>query len=222
MRLSIAMAACGLMLSGSMLSAAEIRGQYLESRTCDIYTGPCFANAEMTLAGKEAVLAWKVEEGGWAGSDLAGLSVALVVKADGTLGTDGVFENAASKSSSVILVDEQSTPEQEQALVAFVKAAAKEFTADVQTVERTPIRMENDYTKMHGSLQAGRQASIETRALGQNDCVCTNEAVFYKPLVEVQQALPAYSLKQAYRGKALGGKWEHNNTRSAFLATFRK
>jgi len=222
MRLPIALAACGVMFTGSLLSAAEIRGQYIESRTCDIYTGPCFANAEMTLAGKEAVLAWKVEEGGWQGSELAGLSVALVVKANGTLGTDGVFAPSASQASSVILVDENSTPEQEQALVAFVKATAKDLTGDVQKVERTPIKLENDYTRMHGSLKAGRQAAIETRALGKHDCVCTNEAVFYKPLVDVQQATPAYSVKQSYKGKALGGKWEHNNTRSAFLATFRK
>lgn len=222
MRLPIALAACGLMLSGACLNAAEIRGQYLESRTCDIYTGPCFANAEMTLAGKEAVMAWKVEEGGWSGAELAGLSVALVVKADGTLGTDGVFGQSATETSAVILVDEQATPAQEQALVAFVKEAAADLAANIQKVERTPIELENDYTKMHGSLKAGRLARIETRQLGKGDCVCTNEAVFYKPLVEVQQATPAYSLKQSYRGKDLGGTWDYNNTRSAFLATFRK
>lgn len=222
MRLPITGAACAFLLCGSMLSAAEIRGQYLESRTCDIYTGPCFANAEMTLAGKEAVLAWKVEEGKWAGSELAGLSVALVVKADGTLGTDGVFKQTASEASSVILVDDHATAEQQQALVAFVKAAAPDLTGDVKQIERTAITLENDYTKSHGSLKAGRLAQIETRQLGKGDCVCTNEAVFYKPLVDVQQATPAYSLKQSYKGKALGGKWDYNNTRSAFLATFRK
>jgi len=222
MRLPIALAACGVMYCGSMLSAAEIRGQYLESRTCDIYTGPCFANAEMSLAGKEAVMAWKVEEGKWAGSELSGLSVALVVKANGTLGTDGVFAQSASRSSSVILIDEKATPEQEQALVAFVKEAAPDFTGDVQKVERTSIRMDNDYTKSHGSLKAGRTVEIETRQLAKGDCVCTNEAVFYKPLVDVQQATPAYSLKQSYTGKALGATWDYNNTRSAFLATFRK
>lgn len=222
MRLPSALTACGVILCGSLLSAAEIRGQYLESRTCDIYTGPCFANAEMTLAGKEAVLAWKVEEGSWAGTDLAGLSVALVVKADGTLGTDGVFEQTASETSSVILVDEQATAEQEVALVAFVKDAAAEFTTNVQEVERTPIKMENDYAKSRGSLKAGKLAAIETRPLGKGDCVCTNEAVFYEPLTDVQQATPAYSLKQSYRGKALGTTWDYNNTRSAFLATFRR
>ena len=222
MRLPSALAACGLMLCSSLLSAAEIRGQYLESRTCDIYTGPCFANAEMTLAGKEAVLAWKVEEGSWAGAELAGLSVALVVKANGTLGTDGVFAESATESSAVILVDDQATEAQQAALVAFVKEAAADYTSNVQKVERTSIRMDNDYRTMQGSLKAGRLAEIETRKLDKGDCVCTNEAVFYEPLVDVQQATPAYSLKQSYTGKNLGGKWDYNNTRSAFLATFRR
>jgi hypothetical protein len=48
-------------------AAAEISGEYLEARTCDVYTGPCFANGEVGIAGKEAVMAWKVDEGKWAG-----------------------------------------------------------------------------------------------------------------------------------------------------------
>ncbi|MGD9858142.1 MAG: DUF1326 domain-containing protein, partial [Planctomycetaceae bacterium] len=97
--------------------AVEIRGQYLESRTCDVYTGPCFANGEMGLVGKEAVLAWKVDEGGWNGTDLQGLSVALVLKAEKTLGNDGVFPMQPGRIDSVIIVDVYATESQQQALV---------------------------------------------------------------------------------------------------------
>ena len=37
-----------------------ISGDYLEVRSCDVYTGPCFANAEMNLTGKEGMLLWSV------------------------------------------------------------------------------------------------------------------------------------------------------------------
>ncbi len=222
MRSAFAIAAIGLTWLASSASAAEIRGQYIEARTCDVYTGPCFANAEMALAGKEAVMAWKVEEGGWNGQSLAGLSVALIVKAEGTLGDDGVFEQDAGHIASVIVVDEQATADQEEALIAFVKDSAAELTGDVRKVERAAVEIENDYYAMRGTLKAGRLAEIETRALGKGDCVCTNEAVFYQPLLDVQQAMPAYSLKQSYSGKDLGGRWDYNNTRSAFLATFRR
>ena len=36
--------------------AATISGTYLEVRSCDVYTGPCFSNAEMGSNGKEAIL----------------------------------------------------------------------------------------------------------------------------------------------------------------------
>ena len=38
--------------------AADIHGQYVEARTADIYTGPCFANSEVELTGNLAVLGW--------------------------------------------------------------------------------------------------------------------------------------------------------------------
>jgi len=220
---ALALSSLAVLLLSAVSVGAEIRGQYIESRTCDVYTGPCFANAEMALAGKEAVMAWKVEEGGWNGTSLDGLSVALVVKADNTLGDTGVFEQDPGHVESVILVDEQATDEQASALEAFVRDAAAKYTADVKQVARTPIELDNDYYAMEGTLKAGKLARIETRKLAKGDCICTNEQVFYQPLVDdLQQATPAYSLKQSYAGKDLSGKWDYNNTRSAFLATFRK
>jgi hypothetical protein len=35
----------------SSVTAAEISGEYLEARTCDVYTGPCFANGDTTRKG---------------------------------------------------------------------------------------------------------------------------------------------------------------------------
>ena len=224
MRTLLAIGVLAMMVSASTTAhAAEIRGQYLESRTCDIYTGPCFANAEMALDGKEAVMAWKVEEGGWRGVSLTGLSVAVVVKAESTLGYDGIFAQNPGEIESVILVDEDATDRQSEALVAFVMEAAEEYTGDVQRVVRTSMEMENDYYSMASSFKAGRLAQIETRGMRSTDCVCTNEAVFYQPLVsDVYQATPAYALTHSYRGKDLSGRWTDNNSRSAFLATFRR
>ena len=56
------------------VSQPAIKGDYLEVRSCDIYTGPCFANAEMGTAGKEAMLVWSVKEGSWQGTSLDGLT----------------------------------------------------------------------------------------------------------------------------------------------------
>src|SRR4249920_2108638 len=64
----------------------RISGSYLEVRSCDVYTGPCFANAEMGLTGKEGMMVWSVGQGAWHGTDLSGLNVIAIVCTDKTLG----------------------------------------------------------------------------------------------------------------------------------------
>jgi hypothetical protein len=218
---TLALAAIVLSLP-AVSQAVEIRGQYLEARTCDVYTGPCFANGEMGMAGKEALMAWKVEEGGWNDVSLEGLSVALVLKADDTIGEDGVFPMQAKDIRSVILIDEKASQVQQDALVAFVKQSVPKFTVAVQKIERTPISFENDHYTVEGKFKAGDVAEIQTRKLGDNDCICTNEMVFYQPLAEVRAATPAFSVTQSYTGDSLNSKWQLEGSRSAFLAVFRQ
>jgi hypothetical protein len=203
-------------------SAESIRGQYLEARTCDIYTGPCFANAEIGLAGSEAMVAWKIEEGDWQGTRLDGLCVAVVLKADNTLGDDGVFPMAAEGIKSVILVDDRGSAEQREALEGFARENASRYVADVQQVTAVPMSLENDHDRGRGRFVAGKLAQIETRAMAKLDCVCTNEMVYYQPLTEVKFASPVYALTQSYKGDGLDGRWTLNSTRSAFLGTFRR
>ncbi len=66
-------AALAVFVSVLPASAAGLTGKYIEARTCDVWTGPCFANAEMNLTGKHAVLGWKVEKGEFQGVSLDGL-----------------------------------------------------------------------------------------------------------------------------------------------------
>lgn len=210
-----------LVISADAAFAGTITGEYLEARTCDVYTGPCFANAEMALAGKEAVLAWKIEKGVWKDVVIDGLGVALVVKAEGTLGSDGVFPMQPGKTAAIIIVDERASTAQREALVAFVRNNAKDLTKNVLNVVAAPIRLENDHLEGKGVFSAGKLAAIETRKMGKSDCVCTNEVIYYQPLTKVENFSPAYTLRQSYQGDGLNGKWTNNHTRSAFLATFR-
>lgn len=222
MRALMGLAAGLCLISGGLASAAQISGEYLEARSCDVYTGPCFANAEMDLAGKEAVMAWKVEDGGWNNVSLVGLSVAVVANSEKTMGDTGVFRMKAGKIKSVILVDERANPAQQAALVEFVKATAKDYTQDVVKVQSAPMSLENNHLSGQGKFTAGEVAKIETRGLGKGDCVCTNEMVFYQPLNKVADFSPAYSNTLSYTGDGLDNTFTNHNQRSAFLATFRR
>ena len=222
MRITLSALAIVGWLSVNSLQAAQIEGEYIEARTCDVYTGPCFANAEMDLAGKEAVMAWKVDQGSWNSVSLDGLGVALVVKSQGTLGSDGIFAMNAGKIKSVIVVDDRATTEQRMALIDFVKESAKDLTADVIDVQRAPITLENDHLTGTSKFSAGDVAKIETRGMKKGDCVCANEIIYYQPLTEVENFSPAYAVKNVYQGSGLNAKWTNSGKRGAFIATFRK
>lgn len=219
--LSIAIVAV-LFQSASLATAAQLSGEYLEARTCDVYTGPCFANAEMDLAGKEAVMAWKVDKGTWDDVNLDGLGVALIAVSEKTMGSSPYFKMHAGKVISVILVDERASSTQRDALVSFVKASAKELTTNIQKVVAAPIELVNDHEAGKGRFTAGEVAHIETRALGKGDCVCSNEQVFYDPLSAVRNSRPALASTLSYTGDGFDRTWTTHGQRSAFLGTFRR
>src|SRR5688500_7086195 len=114
MRLGFLTAVLALLAITTGAQAATIEGEYLEARSCNVYTGPCFANAEMGIAGKEAILAWKVDQGTWNETQLDGLGVALVVTADQTLGDDGIFGQPSAKTKAVLLVDQKANDSQKE------------------------------------------------------------------------------------------------------------
>src|SRR3954451_4916005 len=131
--LASALTALGcLLLSAPPAStdASRIRGDYVEARTADVFTGPCFSNAEVFLTGHQAVMAWKVTEGSWDGVDLGGLCVAAAVR-----GTTTFSEDRPAKARSVIIVDDRATAPQRAALVAMAKALAGERLTQVVDVK---------------------------------------------------------------------------------------
>jgi hypothetical protein len=208
--------ACLVAGAGSVL-AGNISGDYLEIRTCSVYTGPCFANAEMGITGREALMAWKIDTGKHNGVDLAGLKAVMAISAGETLGEADRLEGPVK---AVILADEKADRQQREALVDFVKTRAGKLAQSVKKVEFVAIDLKMDQADMVANLKAGRDVNIRTRKLAQGDCVCTNEIVYYPPLTKVDNYAPAFTLEGRYSGRGLGVNWSEPNTRSAFLATF--
>ncbi|MFN3325301.1 MAG: DUF1326 domain-containing protein [Bryobacteraceae bacterium] len=205
---------------GAGLPATKIHGNYIEARTADVYTGPCFANSEVDLVGDLAVFGWKINQGEWRGVKLDGLSVVGVVRAKSTLGN--TFQTAYPVKS-VIIVDERATPEQQMALKSFAQRMSNDLLTDVVKVERAPISLEITDNNVHtasAKLSAGTLANISTRALNDGDHICTNEEVWYQPLTKVDHAMPAYTLAHNFTGSGLGTTWSNPEKRSAFVATF--
>jgi hypothetical protein len=200
--------------------AAEIYGDYLETRSADVWTGPCFANAETGLVGREAILAWHVHKGTWNGVALDGLSVVGVVKARATLGDPFASPYPAR---AVVIVDERASPDQRAALVAFAQEMSGEILKSVVRTEVAPIRLEMRQEGSHevtARLEAGGLVTVETRTLSEKDRHCGTEETYYPPLAPTSHAMPAVSVVDRYRGSGLGVSWTTHDKRNAFVGSF--
>jgi hypothetical protein len=219
-----AVALCLLATHALAQQPSQIKGQYLETRSADVYVGQCFANGEVNLAGTEAIVAWHVQAGKWDGVSLAGLTVVGAVKAQATLG-DPYGKPYPAKS--VLIVDKQATPQQRQALINFAQEMGGPLLSHVVRVVDAPIDMEilqagAEQHSARARLQAGDFVTVETRAIGEKDHLCGNESTLYLPLTETTHAMPAVAMTDEYRGQDLSVSWTLHDKRSAFVGTFAK
>ncbi len=198
--------------------STKITGDYIETRSADVYTGQCFANGEVGLTGDEAILAWHIRSGSWNGVKLDGLNVVAAVKANATLG-DPYADPLPAKA--ILIVDQQAKPAERAALAAFAQHMGGKLLERVVRTEVAPIDMQVLH-EHHGSalLRAGNFATVQTRAIGEKDHLCGNEATFYPPLTQTTHAMPAVAMTDQFSGPGLGTQWTIHDKRSAFVGTF--
>ena len=204
-------------LIANCASAAELSGKYVEARTCDVWTGPCFANAEMNLGGKHAVLGWQVEKGTLGDVKLDGLGVVAVVAASDTLGL-----KQTGPAKAVLIVDSRANAAQREALVRLAKKQGGELVQNVVAVQSARIDLDVGGCEEGGcgKLVAG-PARIETRCLDEkHDKVCGNESAFYPPLAQGVHVRPALAVEHAYSGTGVNETWNDAGRRGAYLGSF--
>lgn len=197
--------------------AGTVRGQYVEARTCDVFAGACFANADTGLIGKNAVLAWKIESGVVGGTKLDGLGVAAVIVVNETLGLKQTVPGRA-----VIVVDERATKAQREALVKFVHAQAGALVDEVVAVRAVPFDLTICECNGQGcaNLKAGA-IKIATRCIDlDHDKACGNESTIYPPLSKGVTAKAAFAVEHSYTGKELNETWNDGGRRGAFVGSF--
>jgi hypothetical protein len=203
--------------------ASSIIGDYVEIRSCDVYTGPCFANGEMGLTGEEAILTWSVNQGTWEGVALDGMKVIAVVRASATLGDTS--HNPYPAKAAVIL-DQNADATQRQALLRFAKHMAGKLLDNIVDVEAATIETDVAVASCGqdgcASVKAGNLIDIQTRCLGDKDHVCGNEELYYPPLTQIENARPAYTTVGIYDGDGLGVTFDDADRRSAYLGRFQQ
>ena len=206
-----------LMAVAAPVSAAGLSGQYIEARTCDVWTGPCFANSEMNLTGKHTVMGWKVDKGTFDRISLDGLSVVAIVAASDTLGLD-----QTGPAKAVLIVDSKATAKQREALIGLAKKQAGDLLKNVVRVESATIELCTTGCSEGGCarLEAGK-AHIETRCLdSHHDKVCGNETNFYPPLAKNVKANAAVATRHGFAGQGFDATWSEQERRGAYVGSF--
>jgi hypothetical protein len=195
-------------------TAPAIEGEYVEARTCDVWTGPCFSNSEMNTRGEFAVLGWNIRKGAWNGQDLSGLRIAAAIRAQGTLSTE-----AEGKVRAIVYVDKRATAAQKEALVAMARKLSGKYIEDIVQVRDAEIAFRRDGET--ASLEVGDVLKVQTQPLNpQRDKHCGNEEPAYAALAKTDATSCAKTLAHYFRDEGLKARWSDPHTRSARVGAF--
>lgn len=198
-------------------SAGQITGQYVEARTCDVWTGPCFANADFNLSGKHGVMAWRIDKGEFDGVSLDGLQIVAVVVAQNTLGLE-----QSGPAKSVLVVDNRATASQRDALVKFAKSQGGKLLAHVVAVHQSKVNVTlcNCEGQTCAEVDAG-VVRVKTRCIDhKEDKACGNESAFYPPLAQNVTARVGGVVEHVFRGEGLQQTWSDYGRRGAYVGSF--
>ena len=218
MHRTVLFSALACMAISPLAAAQPLTGKYVEARTCQIYTGPCFANGEVGSVGKRAILTWRIDEGQFAGADLAGRSVALIVKASHTLGFNGLQD--PDRTRAIVIVDVSADDQQADALQRFALSQTGIHRSDVAGTYREDIEMQFDVDALTAEVKVGDFAHLVTRKARHGDCICSNESAYYPPLTKLKGFVPGVTIEGEVRARRLGTRWSIPDSRTAYLGTF--
>lgn len=197
-------------------SKGTVSGEYVEARTAEVFTGGCIMSSEAETIGKQAVLAWKVNQGSFNGVSLDGLSVVAAVAGDRNLGIQEMGGLKPAVVKSALYVDQQANPAQRIALVALASQLSNGLVSNVVSVTAAPIRFSDRGQEITVN---GGPVVLDVNKVMTHDPSC-GAMQWFHPFSTLDHATMGVAEQHAFNGAGLGTKWSDPNKRSAFFGTF--
>ena len=191
---------------------ATLSGDYLEARTCSVYTGACHANGESVTIGREATLAWHINKGIVDGQKVDGLNVVAVIA-----GKDNLAKKDCLRDC-VVYVDAKASEAQREALVDAIQMKYGCALGRITAVKSAPI----EYTKkgLEYTLRVPGSAYVRTTRYACKHCVMPHQ-VWYSPFIPVSNSIVAKAAVNEYKGcKELPTTWTRTDENSSFVGEF--
>lgn len=195
---------------------AAIRGDYVEVRTAEVYTGGCILGNEWDTLGREAIMAWRVASGAVNGVKLDGLSVVAVVAADRHLGSEQLGGGAPEVVKTVVMVDARATAAQRAALVTMTRRLAPAMTRDIVQVRNVPIAFARAGTEV--SVAAG-DARLDVTTRFEHSPAC-GAMKWFDPLSAVTGSELGLARTNSWSGAQPGAQWSQTERKSSFVGSF--
>jgi len=202
-------------IAGLSARVPTIAGTYVEARTSEVFAGACVVNGEAATIGREALLAWKVGQGGFNGVTLDGLAIVAAVVGDANLSIHEIGGEPA-RTKAAFFVDKRASDTQRDALVALATRLSKGTVNDVVAVKAVSIEFVDDAHDVRVSTE-GVRLVVEKHM--DHDVTCGNKQ-WFGPLATVERAEMGATVENAFSGPMLGTRWSDPNKRSAFVGTF--
>lgn len=198
--------------AGRVSAAPSITGDYVESRSANVFVGACHHEGEIETMGRNALLAWNIEKGAFNGVDLSGIRAVAVVAGDRSL------ELPASRRRSVLYVSEGASAEQKTAIAALLRQQATSALGDVMSVKTAPIAFDSrgDLYRVNVPGVAALKIAKETRQL----CCKQPYELWGKPFVSLQGAKAGFCVSAEYRDSSLVQAWNATEQNNAYFGRF--
>ena len=219
MKLALSIVAASTLFT-ALVSAddrARLTGEYVEARTAEVFAGGCIMNSEAETMGRQALLAWRITSGAFAGVPLDGLTVIAAVAGDRNLGMREMGGEAPTAVKAVITVDPRATPAQRTALVALVRELTGGLITQVVRVDTAPMRFATSANYIEVSAADTLMLTIKKEMTHDPSCGAMQ---WFKPFTQMAQSSMGVAEAHSFSGIGLGTKWSAPDKRSAFWGTF--
>lgn len=196
-----------------VLANEQPRGSLMEVHSCELYAGGCVVSSEATLGGRYMLRAWNFSGGSFAGSDLAGLQVALLESS-----SDNLAASKTAADRAVVYLPQNTTGAQRKALMAWVKSSAPELNSAKLQTRVTALQLEKSENGYAFSVGDTISVSASTSAAcGMGSC---GEELWYTPRSTTTVFTVVANRASHVSEPWLRLKWDDAGKRSVFLAKF--
>ena len=209
----LALAGLAVAMSAAAVRAENaVTGDYVESRSANVYVGACHHEGEVVSGGRSAVLAWNMRSGEFGGVDLTGVRALAVVASDRFLGTEG------AKLKSVLYIDAAATPAQREAAVAMLRQKASAALGTILEVKTAPVSFDSAGSRFKVAVPG--VASMHVQKKTAELCCKQPYEVWGQPLVPVKARQTGYSVSTEFSSPGLLQTWKATDMNNAFYGEF--